>query len=229
MTLISYRRTGGPDPQSDEAVEVSESGEVTGRRVVATGRAGRFTSRLDPADLKSLEKVAAAIAGMAVDMEAPSRPPYEIEDIETRAVSLSFHPEQKLPRPVTTLRNRLRKLYEDLAEHPAAALEMAVHESGRSVQLRALGESVCEVDWTNASATWDLYDARQAYESSGQLDFGLERGRQELASGWTREARLDGVSFSPEKTLQVRFVFSMKFEDDRWRDCQLTAVAGKGW
>ena len=227
--LVTYRRSGGPKPRTDESVEVSPTGEVTSRRVVTVGRAGRFASQLEPADLKSIEKAVAAVAGATVEMEAPGRPPYEIEDVEASQASLSFHPEQKLPRPVTTLRNRLRALYESLAEHPLSGIELSVDPAGKFATLRALGDAPTSVDWSIASATYDLYDARQAYMSSGQLDFGLHGGRQELAPGWTREAPFAGLTFSPEMTLQVRLVFSMKFDEERWRDCQITVVAGKGW
>jgi hypothetical protein len=227
--LVTYRRSGGPKPRSDESVEVSEDGTVTSRRVVALARVGRFASQTEPAVLKSLAKAVEAVADATVEMEAPGRPPYEIEDIETSEASLSFHPEQKLPKPVTTLRNRLRKVYADLGENPVAGIELAVDASGTTATVRAIGGEPCEVDWANASATFDLHDARQALVSSGQLDFGLGNGRQQLATDWQQTARLSSLDFSPEMTLQVRLGFSMRFDGDRWRDCQVTVVAGKGW
>ncbi len=227
--LVAYRRSGGPKPRTDESVEVADDGVVTSRRVVTIARAGRFASKLDGADLKSLEKAVAAVASAEVEIEAPSRPPYEIEDIETGQASLSFHPEQKLPRPVTTLRNRLRALYEELADHPVAAVELSVAESGKALSVRTIGSEPCQVDWSNAAATYDVYDARQAFETSGSADLELGSGRQEVAPGWEKSATLSEVAFSPEKTLQVRLTFSMKFDEERWRECQLTVVAGKGW
>lgn len=227
--LVTYRRSGGPKPRSEEQLEVSETGEATARRVVAAGRAGWFASRLDDAELASLRKTVAAVAGVTVDLEAPGRPPYQIEDIETAGGSLSVHPAQKLPRPVTTLRNRLRGEYEELAENPVAGLELAVDASGSTVSVRAIGAAPCEVDWSAAAATYDLYDARQAWVSSGEVELTLNGGRQELAPGWEQHAPITGIAFSPEKTLQVRLAFSMKFDDGRWRDCQVTVVAGKGW
>lgn len=227
--LVAYRRSGGPDPQSDESVDVSAQGAVTSRRVVSIGRAGRFASELDAAELKSLAKAVAAAADAEVELAAPGRPPYEIEAVEASSTALSFHPEQKLPRPVTTLRNRLRKLYEDLGDNPVAGIELAVDASGTTATLRAIGVEPCDVDWTNASATFDLYDARQAWQNSGAVDFRLEPGRQQAAVGWRTTSPLPGVDFSPEKTLQLRFMFSMKFDDERWRECQITVVAGKGW
>lgn len=227
--LVTYRRSGGPKPRSEEQLEVSETGEVSARRVVAAGRAGWFVSRLDEADLASLRKAVAAVAGIVVDLDAPGRPPYQIEDIETAGGSLSVHPAQKLPRPVTTLRNRLRGLYEELAGSPVAGIELAVDASGSTASVRAIGDGPCEVDWSAPSATYDLYDARQAWENSGEVELGLNSGRQELTPGWEQHAPITGIAFSPEKTLQVRLTFSMKFDDGRWRDCQVTVVAGKGW
>lgn len=227
--LVTYRRSGGPDPQSDESVEVTAEGEATSRRVVSIGRAGQFASQLEPADLKRLAGAVEAVAGATVETEAPGRPPYEIEDIETSGASFSFHPEQKLPRPLTALRNRLRKLYEETAEHPVSGIELTVGASGQSVALQAIGSEPVELDWSNAAVTYDLYDARQAHVSSGTVDLGLAGGRQAVAPGWVRERPLMDVEFSPEKTLQLRASFSMKFDDDRWRECQLTVTAGRGW
>ncbi len=227
--LVAYRRSGGPKPRTDESVEVGEDGAVVSRRVVTIARAGRFTSKLEAADLKTFKKAVSAVASAEVAMEAPGRPPYEIEEIATAEVSLSFHPEQKLPKPVTTLRNRLRKLYEEAAEHPVSGIELRVDAAGQSVAVEAIGGEPAEVDWSNATVTYDLYDGRQAYVSSGTVDLGLAGGRQQLARGWVREAPIADVDFSPEKTLQVRLTFSMKFEGDRWRDCQITVTAGKGW
>jgi hypothetical protein len=229
MTTVSYRRSGGPDPQTDESVEISDSGEAVSRRVVSIGCAGTFAASLDAAELKTFAREAAAVADAVVELDVPSRPPYEIEEIETAATTHSFHPEQKLPRPVTTLRNRLRKLYEQLAQSPVAAVALEIDESGPTVTIRTVGDGPCEVDWTNPAATYDLYDSRQAFVGSGRVDFGLTGGRQAVPAGWKKDVPLGGIEFSPDKTLQVRIEFSMKFGDGRWRDCQVTATAGKGW
>ena len=162
-------------------------------------------------------------------MQAPSRPPYEIEDVETQGNSLSFHPEQKLPRPVTVLRNQLRKLHEDVADHPVAAVELEVGDSGDVIRIRVIGEAPCEIDWGGGAATYDLFGSNEALLTSGSVEFAVPAGRQEFQPGWEQEARLSGLEFSSDKTLQVRLTFAMKFDDGRWRDCQLTAVAGKGW
>lgn len=209
-------------------MEVDDSGAVADRRVVTLRRAGRFAAQLEPAELKALEKAVAAAASAEVEMQAPSRPPYEIEDIESEQNSLSFHPEQKLPRPVTLLRNRLRKLHEDLADHPVAAVELEAGDSGDVIRVRVIGEAPCQVDWGSGEATYDLFGSNEALLTSGSVKFPVLAGRQELQPGWQEEAGLS-VEFSADKTLQVRLPFSMKFEDGRWRDCQLTAVAGKGW
>lgn len=227
--LVSYRRTGGPKPRSDELVEVDDSGAVRVQRVVSLDTAGSFAWSLEPAALVTVTKAAKAIDGLEVGLEAPGRPPYEIEDLSHASTTLSFHPAQKLPRQAGALRKRLRELYDAAIEHPVAALRLEVDGPLGLIRLRTIGITECEVELQPAPEGWTLFGAKQEWLASGTVDFEAEAGRQTLAPGWERTAYLAGVDFESEQTLQVRMPLSMKFPDGRWRDCQLTATAGKGW
>lgn len=227
--LVSYRRTGGPKPRSDELVEVDDSGDVRVQRVVSLDTVGAFAWWLEPAALATVAKAATAIGGLTVELQAPGRPPYEVEELSNASTTLSFHPAQKLPRQAGALRKRLRELYDAAIEHPVAALHLEVDGPSGLIRLRTIGTTECEVELQHAPEGWTLFGAKQGWLASGTVDFEAGAGRQTLAPGWERTAHLAGVTFESEQTLQVRIPLSMKFPDGRWRDCQLTAIAGKGW
>jgi|GEM_PF-4786859 len=227
--LVSYRRSGGPKPRSDELLEVQESGEVSLRRVVSRDRAGWFEGALGGEELAALNKAVAGVAGAEVTLDAPGRPPYETEEIVTGAASLRFHPVQKLPRPVASLRDRLRELAERFRERPVAAIELEVEATFTSVRVSAVGTREVDVNWEGASATYDLFGKDEALLGSGVVELVLPNGPQTVAPGWTREEQLAGVEFEAGRTLQVRLTLSMKYPDGAWREAQVTAVAGKGW
>ena len=227
MTLVTYRRSGGPRPRSDELLEIGEAGAATLRRVVSARAAGEFADNLSESAVKRLAKAVDAVDGASVTLKAPGRPPYETEEVTTGAGTFRFHLSQKLPKPVAALADRLREISEDLLDHPMAGIEVVA--APPTVRLSAVGSSPCEVNW-NGSPTYDLFGEDEGLLKSGELSVDLPGGPTEVAPGWSIEIPLpNDLDFNPKCTLQVRVTFAMKYNDGTWRDAQITAVAGKGW
>ena len=65
--FVSYHRSGGPRPRSDELVEIDDTGAARARRVVAIGRTGSFAFQLDAAALASLRKAVSGAANTPVE------------------------------------------------------------------------------------------------------------------------------------------------------------------
>ena len=227
--LVTYRRSGGPKPRSDELLVIDDSGEVTLRRVVNIDRVGSFHGQVAAGELLPLRKLIDAAAKATVSLQAPSRPPYEIEEMDIGGDSLRFHPAQKLPKAVTNLRDRLLEIGEEALGSPVLAIELRVDPSAGRVRLLAVGERPGELDADEATATYDLFGPDESLLSSGQVALPLPPGPERIVPGWSAEAPLPSMEFAPQNTLQVRVAFRLKFLDGAWRDVQITALAGKGW
>ena len=227
--FASYHRSGGPKPRSDESVEIDDTGAARARRVVAIGRTGSFAFQLDAAALASLRKAVSGAANTPVELQAPGRPPYETEEVTAGGESFRFHPGQKLPRPLSTLANRLRGIAEEAMEHPVSGIELTFDQPHNAVVLLALGAAPVAVEWTTDHLAYDLFGPGQALLQSGVLPLGLSPGRQVLQTGWRHAIELTSITVAEDQTFQAKLHFSMTFADGRARESQLTLVAGKGW
>ncbi len=227
MTVITYHRTGGPAPRSDELLEVEDSGAATLRRVVNEGAVGEFADGASDSRSRKLAKAIGAAAGTEVRFQPPGRPPYETEEIVAGSDTFRFTPHQKVPKPVDRLRDQLVNLAAELVEHPVSALRLTLEPP--KLTITAVGSQPSEVEW-NGAVTFDLFGEDESIERSGQLELGVAPGPTSVDPGWSAEVELPAdVNFNAKKTLQVRATLRMKFADGRWRDAQVTAVAGKGW
>jgi len=209
-------------------LEVEDSGEAFLRRVVALNRAGSFASELSDVELEALRKAVKAVGNSTVTIDAPGRPPYEIEELSSDAASLKFHPAQKLPKAVRTLRDQMLEVAEGVIEHPIAGMELSVAAESGTVSVQAIGSEAVEANWDSAAVTFDLFGKDEALLTSGTVALETPSGIEVHAPGWRCLGKLV-IDFHPDQTLQVRLRLGLKYADGAWRQAEITAVEGKGW
>lgn len=226
---LRYARMGGPEPPDDEVLEIRNDGEFTLRRVNGFGRAGDFAGRLPAEGIDELERLATAAADEPAPQSGGLAPHRVMETLQAGDHEWEFAREWEDDGPLGQLAAFARGLTEELTDEPVSALVFSISEDGTVVTLEAVGESAIEADFGEAEASYSLFGEDQDFLGSGTLDWDLP-DRGELAPGWTTELPLPGeLEFNPERTLQVRLNFRMKYGDGIWRDAQITATAGKGW
>lgn len=224
MTLATYVRTGGGHPAYDEELQIDDDGTFRLVRHVSAERAGRFTGTLSSAQQHEVRAALDAV-GDAIVIR-PSRPRVVLEIVEWSGGSASFPLEDDLPAEWEKLRDVLQTLVEDLKADPVSALELRLDDTAETAVLEVIGTEPITVGFDGSSLALSLFGDDEDYLDSATVALPDEvAAGGELPPGWRREIPLaHGLPFSATRTLQVSVDFTIGGDD-----CQLTAVAGKGW
>jgi hypothetical protein len=222
--VITFRRSGGMPPGSDEWLQIDADGRFRMRRVDAVGAIGSFAGALDEETHRRVMAEADECAGAPGPGEpgpggAPGPggpPPAVVPDSVTERVDVDAHSESlgSYDEPTgacAPLVTDLRALLDALIEHPVAALALEVAPP-RAV-LRHRGRTALRLEAEPIEVTtvhWDVDGSVLAQEQAR-----VPAAAQDVAPGWELTVVDDLPAPTPGQWLQVDLILAVTVEGAR--------------
>jgi len=217
--IVTYRRVGGIQPPPDrELLTIDDDGSFTLWRSVGWATypptpVGRFSGRLDSADVSTLQEEASS-ARTGGNVHLISMPGSAIEDIQISGAHGEIATHDTPDGPWAGLVAHVRQLLGDLTAHPRAAISLQVDPAGESARLVHLGSDALRIDLTALTVQAQLW--RPA-------DYGIVRtwnaaqvpalGVTTASPGWTFDLPFDHCFDVVEGTSVKAFVTCTLFDD----------------
>jgi hypothetical protein len=222
--MLRYRVVGGRGaPPSDERLEIDDD-RFTLWRSTGLPLAGRFAGQLTEAAARDVAAAeAAAIGARPPDAEVPPDAPIETVELgDGTTIELGHRGE--VEGPWGELVEHLRRLADDLVDHPAAAIALELAQDERSAGLVHRGPDPVGIDLSAAGISvhaWKGY-----YEPAGRWLRGPMAldARGAAGRGWRVDLPFDhGLKTGAGRALQVAVDFSLR-DGDQWRRVSVVHV-----
>jgi hypothetical protein len=206
-SAVTFRRSGsraGPREQEDLAIRAD--GSFTAWRAVNAGPIGRFGGTLDEADATAVREAVAAVgtttappASMVLDAVS------ETVTIGTLGVTVGRH---DVPDgPWGDILVLLRRLLDQGADQPVAAIALESDERGTFARLVHHGPEMLEVDLSRVAIGAQVFGP--GYSIDGRWSTDVQAGsRGPVGPGWSLDLPFEhGLVVAADRVVQVRVEF----------------------